>query len=132
MNNEKLSTIGAVLVMVFLAAMLVSTIARWFPIPGDTYNSIRPIHFGIFATYTMGVIAVAVRVGISIWLYRKSEKRLRWLWVLLALVFGILALIAYYLIEIYCRLTAIEKTLAANNQMPCADKPRGSSPANDL
>lgn len=97
--KKQIELIAMVLALAFLIALLASTIFRTgFP-------------SAISISYTtMAAVGVILRIGCAWWLYQKtkSKQQYPWLWCLLGLVFGLVSIAVYYLIEIYKKVSLLE------------------------
>lgn len=64
-------------------------------------------------TFVLSVCSVLVQLGVGFWLFREAKKKdqAKWVWLLFGLVFGIAALIFYYLDDIKKSLLQEEQTV---------------------
>jgi len=84
------------LTIVFAIALLGSTLSRLNIRSG--FISVPMIGFLI-----VSIITVIVRLGCGWWLYKTTspKKQYPWLWCLLGVVVGLMAVATYYIIQIY-------------------------------
>ena len=94
-----------VLAVAFLMAMVVSAISRFLPTDARSLKMLSPgLAVTTIAYFTMIPIALFVQLGIAIWLFQRNSNTHPWLWFLLGIVLGVLALIVNLLIEISAKL----------------------------
>jgi len=103
--RNKTEVVAMILTGVFLLALIVSSIQR-VGITGLSCPSLFSVVYGSIA-----IIAAVIRVGCGWWLYTKSkvDKPYPWLWCLLGVVVGLIAVATYYIIEIYRKVSTLEK-----------------------
>ena len=98
--ENKIEKVAMVLAVVFLVALIVSTFYRVGP---------RPI--SLISCGTISAIVVIVQIGCGGWLYQKTKPKQQYpcLWCLLGFVFGLMAIVTYYIIEIYKKVSIQEE-----------------------
>jgi hypothetical protein len=99
-----LERIAMVLVIAFIVAMLISAISRF-----DLSFGRKSLYQ--IAYWVIGIIGLLLRGGCGWWLYRttKPKQQYPWLWCLLGVVFGLMAIATYYLMEIYRKICTPER-----------------------
>jgi hypothetical protein len=93
------------LVVLLAVSMVVSALWRFFPqrAVNDALNSaseVLPSWALVCAFWLQPAVAAVVKFGIAAWLFFRTRERFPWLWALLGLVFGLLAVVTYYLVEL--------------------------------
>ncbi len=105
MKTETIQKICMALAIAFIVAMVYSSLSRFFPRTPSAIKFLSPgLAVTTFAYSTLGLITLSVQVGIAIWLFRRNHENHRWLWFLLGVVLGVMALIVNLLIEISAKL----------------------------
>jgi hypothetical protein len=61
----------------------------------------------------MASIMLVLRIAIALWLYIRANKETKypWMWCLLGLVFGLVAVGVYFLIDIYKKVSSIQENI---------------------
>ena len=102
--NRIVEKTAMALAIAFVIALLVSTLSK------------LDFSYGMATGYRISywivaIVAVIVRIGCGWWLYQKTKPKQQypWLWCLLGVVFGLIAIATYYLIEIYKKVSIPEK-----------------------
>jgi len=59
------------------------------------------------------VIMFIIRIAIALWLYIRANRETKypWMWCLLGLVFGLVAVGVYFLIDIYKKVSSIQEKI---------------------
>ena len=116
MKSTTIQKVCITLSIAFIAAMLVSALSRFFP---RDPHSIRQLSPGLAVTtvayFTMLPITIGVQLGIAIWLFRRNRVSHPWLWLLLGVVLGVLALIVNLLLEISDKLDRLSTDRESHN-----------------
>jgi drug/metabolite transporter (DMT)-like permease len=102
--NRPIEKIAMALAIAFIIALLVSTLSR--------LNFSSGMVSGYMICYwIVAIIAVIVRIGCGWWLYLKTKPKQQypWLWCLLGVVFGLVAIATYYIVEIYKKVSIQEE-----------------------
>jgi len=62
-----------------------------------------------FASGTMALVQIALRVGVAYWLFQETKKKSKtpWGWCLLGLAFGIMAVAVFLLVEIRTKVSRL-------------------------
>jgi len=104
------------LAIALVISMLASALFRFLPseFQGNVIKSGSQIEgMWLYARLCLlqPVIVVLVQIAVATWLFIKSKRdnKNRWLWSLLGLCFGLLAVATYYVIEIHKRISLIEE-----------------------
>ncbi len=81
-----------------LVGLVVSHLSRFGNPPGIS------VGFAI-----MTVVGLILRIGCAWWLHQKNrQQQFPWLWCLLGLAFGLMAVALYYLVEIHRKVSLLE------------------------
>jgi drug/metabolite transporter (DMT)-like permease len=94
--NRTIERTAMVLAIAFIIALLVSTLSR-------LNISSRFFSAPMLSFLIVAIITVIVRLGCGWWLYKTTTPRQQypWLWCLLGVVVGLMAVATYYIIQIY-------------------------------
>ena len=66
-----------------------------------------------FVSIAIAVILLILRIAIAIWLYIRADRETKypWVWCLLGLTFGLVAVGVYFLIDIYKKVSSIQEKI---------------------
>ena len=64
-----------------------------------------------FISIAIAVIILVLRIAIALWLYIRANRETKypWVWCLLGLTFGLVAVGVYFLIDIYKKVSSIQE-----------------------
>jgi uncharacterized membrane protein YhaH (DUF805 family) len=64
-----------------------------------------------FVSIGIAAIMLVLRIAIALWLYIRANRETKypWMWCLLGLVFGLVAVGVYFLIDIYRKVSSIQE-----------------------
>lgn len=126
MNDKAMKWIPIGLGVLFITGMVLSALWRFLPSSvGIEVAKSESQTWAIFLYARLCLLQPIVigilQIGIAVWLwYRtRSYDKVRWLWGLLGLVFGLMAVATFYVVEIYRRtddLMEIDKKAAQPGQ----------------
>jgi heme/copper-type cytochrome/quinol oxidase subunit 3 len=117
MKSNTFQKLCMALSIAFLAAMFVSALSRFFPHDARSIRMLSPgLSVTTIAYFTMIPITLGVQLGIAIWLFRRNANTHRWMWFLLGVVLGVLALIVNLLFEISAKLDGAFENKETHNQ----------------
>jgi uncharacterized membrane protein YhaH (DUF805 family) len=66
-----------------------------------------------FVSIGIAGIILVLRIAIALWLYIRANRETKypWMWCLLGLVFGLVAVGVYFLIDIYKKVSSIQENI---------------------
>jgi hypothetical protein len=115
----KVSKVAVLLIIAFILNLLFSTLSTPF----------LTSFFGVsdYAQYKMSVsvatiinltIGYLINIVIAIWIYREAQKQNErpWIWTAFSLFFGLIAVIAFYLILVIRELRTLRMEIKANQK----------------
>ena len=100
--NSKVELSAKILTIVFL---ILSIVALGLGV--QSMDGIR------FVSLAIAVIMLILRIAIALWLYVRASRETKypWVWCLLGLVFGLVAVGVYFLIDIYKKVSSIQEKI---------------------
>ncbi|OGV64514.1 MAG: hypothetical protein A2283_20810 [Lentisphaerae bacterium RIFOXYA12_FULL_48_11] len=116
MKDKLIKLFPMLLAIVLVISMLASAVFRFLPrkLQGNVIESGSQIEaMWLYARLCLlqPIIVVFLQIAVATWLFIKAKRdnKNKWLWALLGLGFGLLAVATYYVIEIHKKISLIEE-----------------------
>ena len=100
--NSKVETGAKILTIAFLILSIIALVI-----------SVQNASGSWSVSLAIAAIMLILRIAIALWLYMRADRETEcpWIWCLLGLTFGLVAVGVYFLIDIYKKVSSIQETI---------------------